>query len=357
MSQPYSVESTLLADCGNRLPTGAVPQMLGRWTKLMQIFFVKRVLLIAACLLALSLHCVLPTAAQLKEDAAVDEARVIDTHVHLWDLERPDGIYWISKDNTVLYRSMLPQTHEPIAQANGVQGVVVVQAGQYLPDNQWVLDVTAHNTELYLGVVGNLSEVIGTDRFAPLLEQLCEDDRYLGYRLSGRYQDELSDAFFRDLKLTAEMGKSVDILLGNYSLEDVVTIAKRVPELKIIVDHFGGVQLNQMPLDAEWVQEFRTVAACPNVFCKVSALYGRFKDQPAPRDASAYQEIMDLALACFGEDRLVFGSDWPVTRTTGDYSSVLKLTRDWADLQQGDLTDKLFHQNASKFYGVTLPSR
>lgn len=284
-----------------------------------------------------------------------DEPRpssIVDTHVHLWDLSRPDGIYWISKDNKTLYQNMLPERHQKIAMQNGVTGVVVVQAGQSLPDNQWNLDITRHNPELYQGVVGNLSEVIGTDEFQPLFLKLCKDPRYVGYRLSGRYQDGLSDAFFRDLELTAQHGKTVDFLVGGYTLEEVITIARRVPKLKIMLDHFGGVKLSEKPLASPWVESFRQAAKCPNVYCKVSALYGRFEKQPAPKDRSAYEPIMKLALACFGEDRIVFGSDWPVTRTTGDYRSVLDLTHSFFDDHAPSAVEKLFSRNAKTFYGL-----
>lgn len=287
--------------------------------------------------------------------ALADESRatqIIDCHVHLFDLARPEGIGWIKKDDTILYRSFLPEHHEPIAKANGVTGVVLVQAGQSIPDNQWNLDITAHNKKLYRGIVGNLSKVIGTDAFKPLFNKLCKDERYVGYRLSGRPTGELSEAFFRDLKLTATEGKTVDILVGGYSLADASEIAQRVPELKIIVDHFGGVALNGKPLDPEWVKSFRAVAKHNNVYCKVSALYGRVKKQPAPRDIKFYKEVLDLAWECYGEDRLVYGSDWPVTRTSGDYASVLTLTRAYFDGKGQVASAKLFHQNATRFYGL-----
>lgn len=279
-------------------------------------------------------------------------AGIIDCHVHLWELSRPEGITWIKKDDAVLYRDYLPEHFQPIAEANGVTGVVVVQAGQSLPDNQWNLDVTAHNKSLYRGVVGNLSELIGTDGFAPLFEQLCEDPRYLGYRLSGRYREELDEAFYRDLKLTADAGKSVDFLMGGYSMEEVIAIATRLPELRIILDHFGGVDLSSGSMDPEWEKGFRAAAKQPNVYCKVSALYGRVKPQPAPRDPVFYKPVMDLAWECFGEDRLVYGSDWPVTRTTGDYASVLKLTRAYFDKKGPEASAKLFHRNAERFYAI-----
>jgi len=284
---------------------------------------------------------------------AEDPLQIIDTHVHLYSLARPEGIGWIKKDDKVLYKDHLPAVHEPIAKANGVTGVVLVQAGQSLPDNQWNLDVTAHNKKLYRGVVGNLSLVIGKDEFKPLFEKLCEDPRYVGYRISGRPKNGIDDAFYRDLKLTATAGKSVDILLGGYTLKEAAIIANKVPELRIIIDHFGGVQLDGNPLTPEYVADFRAVSKSPNVYCKVSALYGRVKQQPAPKELSFYKPVLDLAFECFGEDRLIYGSDWPVTETTGDYASVLKLTRSYFDAKGVSVCEKLFHRNAEKFYAIT----
>ncbi|MES2982288.1 MAG: amidohydrolase family protein [Verrucomicrobiota bacterium] len=283
---------------------------------------------------------------------AQEPMKIIDTHVHLYSLDRPAGITWIKKDNKHLYRDVLPKFHEPIAADNGVSGVVLVQAGQSMPDNQWNLDISAHNPKLYRGVVGNLSEIIGTDAFATTFKELCKDPRYLGYRLSGRPKNEIDDAFYRDLKLTAAAGKSVDILLGSYTLKEAAVIASKVPELRIIIDHFGGVQLDGNPLTPEYVADFRAISKAPNVYCKVSALYGRVKQQPAPKELSFYKPVLDLAFECFGEDRLVYGSDWPVTETTGDYASVLKLTRAYFDAKGAGVSKKLFSENAARFYAI-----
>jgi L-fuconolactonase len=304
--------------------------------------------MIAACLFS-----VLATALMLipiARAADADAVPIIDCHVHLWDIARPAGLGWIKKDDKTLNRSFLPADHEPIAKANGVTGIIVVQAGQSLPDNQWNLDITAHNPRLYRGVVGNFSETIGTPAFKPLFEKLCENPRYVGYRLSGRYQEKLSDAFFDDLRLTAQKGRTVDFLLGGYRLEEVAEIARRVPELRIILDHLGGVKLDGKPLAPEWFAQFRAVAKQPNVRCKVSALFGRWEKQPAPQDLAAYTEVLDLAFESFGEDRLIFGSDWPVSEQTADYAAVLRLTHAYFDRKGPAVSEKLFHQNAAAFY-------
>lgn len=280
------------------------------------------------------------------------EEALIDCHVHLWTHQRPSGLSWIKKNDTVLTKDFLPETHESVVKANGVTGVIVVQAGQSLQDNAWNLEITSGNPRMYRGVVGNLSEVIGTEKFAPLLRELSKNSRYLGYRLSGRYQTEMTPAFFRDLALTADMGKSVDFLVGAYSLKDVDVIARRLPQLRIILDHCGNVRLDGKALPAQWIADYRAVAKHTNVYCKVSALYGRFAEQPAPRELAVYRPILDLSLHCFGEDRLIFGSDWPVSESTADYSALLHLTRSYFLEKGADVMDKVFHRNAMKCYAI-----
>jgi predicted TIM-barrel fold metal-dependent hydrolase len=277
---------------------------------------------------------------------------IVDCHVHLWSLERPEAIYWIAEDDSTLRRDFLPRHFSPIAAASNVEGVVIVQAGQHLPDNQWCLDITRGNPTLYRSVVGNLSKVIGTAEFKPLLDKLCEDRRYVGFRLSGRYHSELTDAFFRDLQYTADKGRVVDILVGDYTLADVDQIAARVPRLKIMLDHLGNVVVDDQPLRPEWIKAMQATAKHPNVFCKVSALYGRSAKQPAPRAIEFYEPALDVVFDCFGDDRVVFGSDWPVSRTTGDYASVVQLTRRYADRRGAAVSAKLFRKNANIFYQI-----
>ena len=283
---------------------------------------------------------------------------IVDTHVHLWDIDRRDGLGWIAADDKVLNRSFLPSHHRRLAAAAGVRAVVVVQAGQSVADNRWNLDITAKDKDLYRGVVGNLSKVIGTDEFAPLFGKLCKDERYVGYRLSGRYQKALTDDFFRHLAQTAEAGRTVDLLVGanGYTLADAEEICRRVPKLKVILDHFGNVELTDRPQAAEWVKAFRAVAKQPNAFCKVSALYGRVKKQPAPKGLAFYRPILDLAVEAFGEDRLLFGSDWPVSEATADYAAAVALVKGYFADKGPAVSKKVLCLNAVTFYGIPEPT-
>ncbi len=80
---------------------------------------------------------------------------IIDTHIHLFDPRRPQGVPWPPKENTVLYQPALPDRYRKIAVPLGVTGAIEVEASPWLEDHQWVLDVAAKDT-IVVGTVGDL---------------------------------------------------------------------------------------------------------------------------------------------------------------------------------------------------------
>src|SRR4051794_5762163 len=77
--------------------------------------------------------------------AAKMPSRIIDTHIHLYDPSRPQGVPWPPKDNKLLYRTTLPADFQAAMRGLGVTGVVVVEASVLLEDNQWILDLAKDN--------------------------------------------------------------------------------------------------------------------------------------------------------------------------------------------------------------------
>src|SRR4051794_32878113 len=80
---------------------------------------------------------------------------VIDTHVHLFDTNRPQGVPWPPKENTALYKPALPERYKKLAMPNGVVGAIKVEASPLIEDNQWVLDLLAKEP-FFVGMVGNI---------------------------------------------------------------------------------------------------------------------------------------------------------------------------------------------------------
>jgi len=279
----------------------------------------------------------------------LDQVQVIDTHIHLYDTNRSEGVDWPPVTDKVLYRPVLSEHFDEVANREGIPSTVIVEASSRVEDNQWVLDLVKHNPERYLALVGNLP--IGTDEFAGLLERFSKDSRFVGIRMRDRPGADafFTDAVWRDLGLLAKKGLALDVLIHNFTIDEVTEVAKRLPELKIMINHLGGLVITNDPLTPEWKDSVKRAAAQPNVHCKVSGIFQRSGVKPPPKERSFYAPVFKVVFEAFGEDRIVYGSNWPVTDRGGSYSEQLNVIRSYFD---SDVHKKLFRENAVKFYGL-----
>ena len=126
------------------------------------------------CLLAVSFVGFFLDGCAFNKSGVTGGVPVIDTHIHLYDTARKGGVPWPPTDDQVLYRPILPQHFDKVTKANGVTATVIVEASDQVEDNQWVLDITAHNPKHYVGMVGNLP--VGTPEFAKHLERFANVD-------------------------------------------------------------------------------------------------------------------------------------------------------------------------------------
>ncbi|MBL64155.1 MAG: hypothetical protein CMI30_12210 [Opitutae bacterium] len=281
---------------------------------------------------------------------------VIDTHIHLYDTTRSEGVPWPPTTDKVLYRPVLSKHFDEICEKHGVAATVIVEASDRAEDNQWVLDLVKHNPDRYIGLVGSLP--IGTDEFAGLLNRFAKDKRFVGLRMRQRPggEDFFTDAVWRDLKLLAEKELTLDVLMSQFDLADVSQIAERMPDLKILINHLTGLTITGEPAEAEWSAAVKKVASYPNVHCKVSGIFQRSGQSPAPKRLSYYEPIFKVVYDAFGEDRIIYGSNWPVTDRGGEYDEQFKVINEFFKPMGRSVLEKLYWKNASKFYGVKLSS-
>ncbi len=277
---------------------------------------------------------------------------IVDTHIHLYDTTRDGGVPWPPESDTVLYRPVLPPDWARVCDENGITATVIVEASTLLADNQWVLDLVKDEPERYIGLVGSLE--LGTPDFAANLKELSADPRFVGIRMRDRPRgaDFFNDAVWRDLKLMAERDQTLDVLMANFSLEDVDRIAQRIPTLKILVNHVAGVVIDGKPLDPAWVQSLAQAARNPNVYCKVSGLFQQSRRQPSPTNLEFYKPVLDELWKVFGEDRLIYGSNWPVTMRGGSYASYKAVVFEFLEPKGRTAMEKVLANNAYKFYGL-----
>jgi len=278
---------------------------------------------------------------------------LIDTHIHLYDTRREGGVPWPPASDKVLYHPHLPAEFSRVAKAARVTGVVIVEASDRLADNRWVLD-QVKGDPFYVALVGNIDP--NRKDFAKELTALRKDPRFVGIRARAKKPiDYTSEQVLSNFKLLEKAGLSLDILAngkGIQGVKEVDELAGNLPRLHIIVNHVLGYNIDGQPPSAEWIAAVASLAKHPNVYCKVSGLYQRCVKQPASQDPSHYQTVLDPLWKYFGEKRLIYGSNWPCTKKSGDYDSFVRLVNAYFSTKGQEACELYFWKNAARAYRI-----
>src|SRR6185369_14390837 len=245
---------------------------------------------------------------------------LIDSHQHFWQLGRFD-YPWMSPDLGVLYQDYLPDALEAQLPRHGVAKTVLVQASNSVAETRWLLDL-ADRYPFIGGVVGwidlNGDADGGLDEFAA--HPLFKGVRHL-------VESEPDDGWLdqpkvkRGLRALGAKEISFDLLVHTRHLSCARKVVEQCPETSFVVDHLAKPPIARGEID-EWAGEFRKMAELPNVSCKLSGMVTEADWKSwSPRDLKPFA---DAALECFGPQRLMFGSDWPVCLLAADYGQVIE---------------------------------
>jgi L-fuconolactonase len=278
---------------------------------------------------------------------------IIDTHMHLFDTRRPQGVPWPDKTDTILYKPALPSRYRKIAAPLGITGAIEIEASPLLGDNQWVLDQQAKDT-IFVGTVGDLEP--GGPDFRKQLERFHRNPLFLGIRYGNIWDRnlgrELSKArFVEDLKALASAGLELDTADPDPALiSAVVLLTDKVPSLRVVIDHLP--QLDP-PAEASALRAYQAdlqeLGKRPQVYVKLSEVLRRVNGR-VPQDLKFYQSRLDELWGIFGEDRLMFGSDWPNCDIWSPYSQTLSLIRQYVTAKGLAATEKFFWKNSVAAY-------
>jgi predicted TIM-barrel fold metal-dependent hydrolase len=285
--------------------------------------------------------------------AAAAPIPVLDTHIHLFDTRRPQGVPWPSPRNPVLYRPALPERYRQVSAPFGVTGAIAVECSPWLEDNQWLLD-TASQDPIVVAVVGNL-EIADPD-FPSRLERFARNPLFRGLRYGNLWGRDLASSlsnpqFVAGLKRLAGMGLSLDTADPDLALlAAAVRLSDLVPELRLILDHLPGAEPPADPAGRKsWYEHLRLLSTRPQVYVKVSHLLRRVNGA-VPADLAFYRERIDEMWQLFGPDRLLYGSDWPNCDQWGPYSLVFRLVHDYFASKPLEAREKYFWRNSLAAY-------
>jgi len=278
---------------------------------------------------------------------------IIDTHIHLFDPTRPQGVPWPAKDNKVLYQPALPDRYRKIAVPLGIVGAIEVEASPWLEDNQWVLDV-ASKDKIVVGTVGDLEP--GKPDFRKHLERFHRNPLFRGIRCGNLWGRNIHDdlpkpEFIADLKALADAGLEVDIANPTPVLiADLVRLTDRVPTLRVVIDHLLRIDL---PADQGILRTYHTdlreLGKRPQVYVKGSGVLRRV-DGRVPSDLNFYRPRLDELWEIFGQDRLIYGSDWPNSDLWEPYPQALKIVREYFTGKGQAALEKFFWKNSIAAY-------
>jgi predicted TIM-barrel fold metal-dependent hydrolase len=286
---------------------------------------------------------------------------IVETHIHLYQVTRPGGVPYPPPENATLYRDILPPEYKQLARANGIVSATIVEASPLVEDNQWVLDLV-RGDPFFRSFVGQLE--IGSPDFISNLNRFAMDPRFVGIRgfLWSPPAITLDAAQLRDLRELARRGMTLDIISRGTTNPKprVEALCTTVPNLRIIIDHLGGAQgLTPTP---EWELSIRRLAdLCPNLYMKFSSFYDMYQvgdgNRPwiAPLDLAAYKPHFDVLLTAFGPDRLIWGSNWPVSNMGGGFAEQIRLAEEYLASFGQEVRDKVMFRNALKFYRRAPP--
>lgn len=285
-------------------------------------------------------------------DAAEDRSvpsRVVDTHTHFYDPSRPQGVPWPGKD-TPLYRTVLPPDWQKVAGPVGVKQTIVVEASPWVEDNQWVLDI-AKDEKSIVGLVGNLDP--RDAEFSKHLSRFAKNPIFRGIRWRSDLVpiDRDLDVLVRAANELKDFDLELDLNGPCQALPLANRLATEVPGLRIVINHLGGSG-DPQSIHAQWHENIREIASRPNAFMKVSALPEQVRCEPgqAPSDTDYYRPILDHLWECFGEDRLIYGSNWPVSDRGAPYDVVYKIVSEYFGAKGQAATEKYFWKNSQTAY-------
>ncbi|MER6528609.1 amidohydrolase family protein [Streptomyces sp. NPDC001508] len=279
------------------------------------------------------------------------DRRIIDAHHHLWDLlVRPQP--WITGPALEpLNRSFSLTDLEAPARTAGVDATVVVQTVCVPDETRELLSLAAEHS-LVAGVVGwvDLTAPDIADRLARLRE-LPGGDRLVGIR--HQVQEESDPAWLlradvrRGLTAVAAAGLVYDLVVTPHQLPAAVAVCAGLTGVTFVLDHLGKPPIASGRIEP-WASDLRLLSALPNTVCKLSGLLT--EAVPGAWRIDDLRPWVDLALEAFTPQRLLFGSDWPVSTLEADYAEVVRVTDQLTAGLGPHERDALFRGNAERVY-------
>lgn len=243
---------------------------------------------------------------------------IIDAHHHLWDTRRFH--YSLFDRVPPLNRPFPVGDFDQVAAAAGVDASVCVEAASAGPDGMaelaWLRQQADRSSRVKAIVAWAPVEQPALPDYLARIADL-NDPRIVGVRRSFEFEPDdfpSRPEVVAGVRQLAGPGLSFDLVLFHRSLKAATELVRQCPEVTFILDHLGKPPIRERQIEP-WNAQLADLAALPNVVCKISGMTTEAERKTWTVDDLA--PYFHRAVECFGWDRVLFGTDWPVCNLAG----------------------------------------
>lgn len=271
----------------------------------------------------------------------------IDAHQHFWAYD-PARLPWVA-EGSVLAADRLPEHLLPLLNDGGVAQTILVQVEQREAETRWMLDLADRHSWI-AGVVGWCD--LQAEDVGERLERL-RHPRLVGLR--HMVQDETDPHFLRrpgfiaGVREAARRGLTYDLLIVADQAPCAPRFIDTVGDGRFVLDHGAKPKIRERGW-RPWADAIAEIGRLPNVWCKVSGLVT--EADHAAWTAEDIAPYLDHLLECFGPERLIFGSDWPVCTLAAAYDQVQGLIEDFVTRRCPEHAASVFGGAARRAYAL-----
>lgn len=273
----------------------------------------------------------------------------IDAHQHFWSYNSAMDT-WISDEMIVLKKNYLPDQLREILKNNQLDGSVLVQVDQTEDETLSLLE-TAEKYDFIKGVVGWVD--LRDENIEERLEYFQSYPKLKGFRHIVQSEPDdhflLQSNFKRGIRALQKYNFTYDLLFYHYQMKEVVKFCDIFNEQNLVVDHIGKPDIKNQSIK-EWSKHLKALSAHDNVYCKISGMVTE-----ASWKGWQYEDFvpyLDIVFDCFGTERIMYGSDWPVCLLSTSYENQLDIIKQYIAPKTPSIKAKIMGLNAINFYNL-----
>lgn len=278
---------------------------------------------------------------------------IVDTHLHLWDLNRI-RYPWLD-DIPALNKTFSLDDYNKACGNIKVEKMVFMQCeclpSLYVKEVEFATEISVTDSRI-AGIV-SWAPLEKGEEVRPEIELLKRNKLVKGIRRIIQFEPDLEFClhpdFIRGVNMLAEYDLTFDICISYIHNKNVIKFINKCPDIPMILDHISKPNIKGKVLDP-WRDEISEMSKFPNIYCKLSSLATEADHQTwTINDIRPY---VDHLVECFGFDRLIFATDWPVSSLAATIPVCVNTLETILEGCTSAEMEKVFKLNALNFYRI-----